>query len=81
MAVRQQLTLPLEVASRISQLSLRGNESSFGRAQRIELVLGIKFGQYLPGHDAVTDIYRSFDHPPGDAKGKGWLVFGVDVTG
>ena len=80
-AVRQQLTLSLEVAARVSQLPLRGDESRFRRAQSIELILWIKLGQYLSRLDAVTDIYRSLDHPPGDAKGKRGLVFGVDVPG
>jgi hypothetical protein len=80
-AVRQQLTLSFEVAARVSQLSLCGDESRFRRAQRIELILWIKLGQYLSRLDAVTDIYRSLDHPPSDTKGERGLVFGVDVPG
>jgi len=80
-AVRQQLTLSVEVAARIGQLSSRGSERRFRRAQSIELILRVEFGEHLSGLDAVADIDRSFDHPPGDAKGKRRLVFGLDVPG
>ena len=81
MAVCQQLPLSFEVAARVGQLPLRGNESGFGRAQRIELVLGVELGEHLSRLDAVADIDRSLDHSPADAKCQRRLVFGPDVPG
>ena len=80
-AVRQQLTLSFEVAARVGQLSLRGGECRFRRAQLIELVLWVEFGQHLSRLNPIADVDRSFNHPPGDAKGKCGLVFGLDVPG
>ena len=81
MAVRQQLALTFEVAARVGQLSLRGDESRFRRAQLIELVFRVELGQDLSRLDPVADIDRSFDHSPADAKRKRRLVFGLDVPG
>ena len=80
-AVRQQLSLSFEMAARVGQLSLRGGEGGFRRAQLIELVLRVEFGKHLSRLDPVADIDRSFDHPPADAKGERRLVFGLDVPG
>jgi len=68
-AVRQPLTLSFEVAARVGQWALRGGESRLRRAQLIELVLRVGFGQHLSRLDPSADVDRSFDHPPGDAKG------------
>jgi hypothetical protein len=81
MPVRQQLTLSVKVPARVGQLSPRGGERRFRRPQSIELILGVEFSQNLSRFDSIADIDGPFDHPPGDAKGKGGLVFGLDVPG
>jgi hypothetical protein len=60
---------------------LCGGQRGFRRAQPIEFVFRVEFGQHLACLDAVADIDRSFDHSPADAKGKSWLVFSPDVPG
>jgi hypothetical protein len=80
-AIRQQLTLSFEVSAGVRQLSLRGDESRFRRAQLIELVFRVEPSQDLSRLDPVADIDWSFDHSPADAKGKRGLVFSLDVPG
>ena len=73
-AAIQQMSLPLVMILRLGQLTARGSEIGFGRAERVAFIDRVEPCQHLSGFDHVAPIDQTLDHPSGDPEAEACLV-------